>query len=83
MPKKAGIWRQEWGRCDRCGFLHPLGMLSRQMGLMLCHCHDCYDNPLIWRRPYDIGMILDSEQEMNNNMSEYYYDDPTDLTFGG
>jgi hypothetical protein len=81
MPKKQGIWRQEWGRCDRCGFLHPLGMLSPQMGLLLCHCHGCYDNPLIWRRQIEIANILNTEPEDSQDQSERVYNDSSEIEF--
>lgn len=64
MPKKTGIWRQEWDRCSRCGFLHPIGMLVPQNGLTVCtDSHGCFDNIDVELRPRIIGEILATDEE--------------------
>lgn len=70
MPKKQGIQRQEWTTCDRCGFLHPVSMLTNQMGLMLCHDHGCYDSLLINERPAVIEAVLSDGEELLNVVGE-------------
>lgn len=35
---------EEWKICDRCGFIHPLSMLTKQLGRLLCRDHGCLDD---------------------------------------
>lgn len=58
MPRQQGLWGEEWDICDRCGFKHPISMLSMQLGLKLCHDHGCYDDISNMRRLYIITEIL-------------------------
>lgn len=70
MPLKRGIQREEWTTCDRCGFIHPVSMLTNQMGLMLCHDHGCYDNLAIEERPAVITQVLSDGEELLNIVGE-------------
>lgn len=66
MPKAKGIWGTQWLMCDRCGFMHPVGMLFRQKGIMVCTDHRCADNLDVERRPYIIGGVLADPSEFEN-----------------
>lgn len=70
MALKRGIQREEWTHCDRCGFIHPVSMLTNQQGLMVCHCHRCYDNLLIQERPTIIQAVLSDGEELLNVVGE-------------
>ena len=51
MPNNvnAGVRRDAWSRCDRCGRDYPLGEMQMQNGLLLCNS-TCWDNPLAFYR---------------------------------
>jgi hypothetical protein len=71
MPYKAGIQREEWTTCDRCGFIHPVSMLTSQLGLLVCRCHGCYDSLLIQNRPMMIQTVLSDGEELLNVVGEH------------
>lgn len=57
MPNpKNNLTRQQWQKCDRCGFLFPMGSLQKQKGMLLDQ--KCIDNLQIERRQYLIMEIL-------------------------
>lgn len=70
-PRIGGIQREEWTRCDRCGFIHPVSMLTSQQGLLLCHDHGCYDNLMIQERPMVIQTVLEDGEELLNVVGEH------------
>jgi hypothetical protein len=70
MPYKSGIQREEWTTCARCGFIHPVSMLTSQNGMLLCHDHGCYDNLLIQERPAMIQQVLADGEELLNVVGE-------------
>lgn len=78
MPRQKGIWREQWALCDRCQFNHPLSMLVRQKGLLLCTDHGCLDNLDVERRPYIIAKVLNQPGEFENER-EKVQRDPGDL----
>jgi hypothetical protein len=45
-------------------------MLTNQMGLMVCHCHGCYDNLMINERPAVIAQVLSDGEELLNIVGE-------------
>lgn len=71
MPRKQGIQREEWTTCARCGFLHPVSMLTPQKGMLLCHDHRCYDNLLVEERPMMIQAVLSDGEELLNVVGEH------------
>jgi hypothetical protein len=71
MPRHSGIQRQEWTKCDRCGFEHPVSMLSSQKGLLLCKCHGCLDSLLVEQRPMMIQTVLSDGEELINIVGEH------------
>lgn len=75
-PIKRGIQREEWTVCDRCGFIHPVSMLTNQQGLMLCKCHRCLDNLMIQERPTVIQTVLEDGEELLNVVGEQRSQDP-------
>lgn len=82
MPRHQGIWRQQWSRCDRCGFEHPVGMLTRQLGLLVCKDHGCIDDLTNQRRAIVIEEVLSDGQEGVNELAEQLdSDDGNDLEF--
>ncbi len=66
MPYHGGIWRIDWARCDRCGFEHPVSMLTPQKGLLICHDHGCYDNLDVEQRSFIISEILKEEESIRD-----------------
>jgi hypothetical protein len=80
MPRWQGVWRQEWDFCDRCGFPHPISMLSMQLGLKLCRCHGCWDDLSNYYRQQTISEILSDDQEGRTDKPEVFID-PEELTF--
>lgn len=52
------VTKQQWQSCDRCGFLYPIGSLTKQKGLMLDR--KCLDNLEVERRPRMIEKVLTS-----------------------
>ena len=80
MPRMQGIWRKEWDNCDRCGFPHPIDMLSMQLGLKLCHDHGCYDDLITYYRLQTISEILQDDNEGRTDKPEVFID-PQELTF--
>lgn len=80
MPRMDGVWRTEWDDCDRCGFPHPIGMLSMQLGLKLCHCHGCYDDLINYYRQEVISNVLEGGDEGRTDKPEVFID-PQELTF--
>ena len=80
MPRHQGVWRQEWDVCDRCGFVHPIGMLSMQLGLKLCKCHRCWDDISIYYRPVIIASVLSDPNEQLTDKPQIFTD-PEELTF--
>lgn len=61
---------EEWKTCDRCGFIHPVPMLSRKLGLMLCRCHQCSDDISNDRRPAQIQAVLATSAEGKSDWAE-------------
>lgn len=80
MPRMQGVWRQEWDNCDRCGFVHPISMLSMQLGFKLCKCHNCYDDLSNYYRAQIIQEILSDPSEGLSDKPEVFRD-PEELTF--
>jgi hypothetical protein len=80
MPRMQGVWRQEWENCDRCGFPHPIGMLSMQLGLKLCSDHGCIDDLTNQYRPQVISEILAEDSEGRTDKPDVFID-PQELTF--
>lgn len=59
MPQiNNNLTGEPWRTCDRCGFLHPVGMLRKQLGMMVCEDHGCADDISNDRRPMLIARIL-------------------------
>jgi branched-subunit amino acid aminotransferase/4-amino-4-deoxychorismate lyase len=79
MPRMKGVWRREWANCDRCGFPHPIEMLSMQLGLKLCKDHGCWDDLSNYYRPTVIAGVLSSDNEGRSNKPEVFQD-PQELT---
>jgi hypothetical protein len=80
MPRQTGVWRTEWDTCDRCGFVHPVGMLSMQLGMKLCQDHGCLDDLSNYYRQQTISEILSSDDEGKTDKPEIFTD-PEELTF--
>lgn len=80
MPRMQGVQRTEWANCDRCGFPHPIGQLSMQNGLKLCHDHGCYDDLSNQYRAKVIAEILGDPSEGLTDKPEVFRD-PEELTF--
>ncbi len=80
MPRAKGIWRVEWRTCDRCGFLHPINLLTKQLGLMVCKCHGCHDDLIMDRRPKMIAEVLGGSQEGTSDQGQIY-SDPGEVIF--
>jgi hypothetical protein len=78
MPRIGGIQREEWTTCARCGFIHPVSMLSSQNGMLLCHDHGCYDNLLVQERAMMIQQVLSDGEELLNVVGEKQAED-TDI----
>lgn len=74
MPKAVGVWRSEWRNCDRCGFLHPVYMLRRQLGLLVCACHGCADDLSVMYRPLMIQQVLAEPGEGTSETAEMFKD---------
>jgi hypothetical protein len=68
-------------RCDRCGFLHPVGMLFRQKGLLVCSDHGCVDNMDVERRSVLIAEILAQPGEFENEAVEALIDPGETIAF--
>lgn len=81
MPKAQGLWGSQWLYCGRCGFLHPVGMLFRQKGLLVCSDHGCNDNLDVERRPMLIGEILAQPGEFENEAAPILEDPGEQVTF--
>lgn len=81
MPKAQGIYRQEWRTCDRCGFLHPIFSLRRQLGLLLCSCHGCIDDLSINYRPKIISDVLSIPGEGQSEKPVLYQDPGENVVF--
>ena len=62
MPRQQGLYGVDWAICDRCGFPHPITMLTPQKGLLLCHDHGCFDNLDVEERPRIISDVLQEEE---------------------
>lgn len=80
MPRMQGVWRKEWDNCDRCGFPHPIDMLTMQLGLKLCHDHGCFDDLTNDYRPNVIAQVLSDPNESLTDKPEVFRD-PEELTF--
>jgi hypothetical protein len=74
MPNAKGVYRSEWRNCDRCGFLHPITMLRRQKGLLLCQDHGCIDDLSIEYRPLQIQKVLAEPGEGSSETAEMFKD---------
>ena len=62
MPLNNAATFNQWGRCDRCGFDHPLHMLVRQNGILVCtDGHGCFDNTDVQERERIIQEKLSEE----------------------
>jgi hypothetical protein len=72
MPRAVGIWREQWTDCDRCGFVHPVSLLQRQNGLLVCRCHGCVDNLDVERRQEIIGRELEKPGEFADEVSDLH-----------
>ena len=77
-PRSKGVWKQEWSACDRCGFMFPLSMLSRQMGLTVCP-YDI-DDLSNYYRPEQIQKVLSDGQEGRSDKPEVFRD-PGEIVF--
>lgn len=80
MPKNSYISGEQWAKCDRCGFDHSIGMLSRQLGLTLCSDHGCLDDLITMRRPQMIQSILADGTEFQSQLVEIVAD-PGEVAF--
>ena len=80
MPRMQGVWRTEWDVCDRCGFVHPVGMLTMQLGLKLCSDHGCLDDLSNYYRSQTIAETLAQDNEGRADKQEHFTD-PEELTF--
>lgn len=80
MPRMKGVWGSEWDNCDRCGFPHPIGMLTMQLGLKLCHDHGCYDDLITYYRLQVISEMLADDDEGRTDKPEVFID-PQELCF--
>jgi hypothetical protein len=80
MPRMQGVWRKEWDNCDRCGFPHPIDMLSMQLGLKLCHDHGCFDDLIVYYRYQVMANILENDDEGRTDKPDVFID-PQELTF--
>jgi hypothetical protein len=76
----GGVQRQEWDVCARCGFVHPIGMLSMQLGKKLCKCHGCFDDLTNYYRQQVIAEKLATGEEGKSDKPETFVD-PQELTF--
>lgn len=71
MPRAANNLRfEEWTNCARCGFIHPVSMLSKQLGLLLCSCHFCLDDISNMRRHKEIQEVLSDPTEFESDLSK-------------
>lgn len=61
--RHRGVRGEAWGTCDRCGFEHPLHMLTLQLGVLVCRDHRCYDDLDIMRRPQIIAEVLQRPED--------------------
>lgn len=73
-----GIQREQWDRCDRCGFEYPVSKLVMQKGKKVCTV-TCYDTTLIEERPLIIAQVLNDESELQSD--ERLIQDDNDLRF--
>lgn len=80
MPRMQGVWRTEWDNCDRCGFPHPIGMLSMQLGMKLCSDHGCLDDLTNQYRSQVISEMLEDDDEGRTDKPDVFID-PQELTF--
>lgn len=80
MPRMQGVWREEWDNCDRCGFPHPISMLSMQLGMKLCSDHGCLDDLTNQYRTQVISEILENDDEGRTDKPDVFID-PEELTF--
>lgn len=68
MPRAKGVWRDLWKLCDRCGFLFPLGQLTKQKSLLVCK--RCFDDNSNDRRQQKIAEVLSDGKEGENPLVE-------------
>jgi hypothetical protein len=80
MPRHKGVFGVEWDRCDRCGFLHPINMLTIQQGRKLCSDHGCLDDLSPYYRQKVIADSLANSQEGKSDKPEVLKG-PGELTF--
>lgn len=74
MPRPREVYGEQWDVCDRCGFDHPISMLTVQRGLKLCSDHGCLDDLDVERRQLMIQEILSSGEEQQDKRGEVYND---------
>lgn len=71
MPNANNSVRyQQWRRCDRCGFMFPIGDLILQKGLMVSP--RCVDNLDVETRPKVIAEVLSDTEETRNEMERIF-----------
>jgi hypothetical protein len=80
MPRRKGVWRQQWAFCDRCGFEFPLSMLIKQQSLLVCSM--CHDNLMNDGRDQVISRILsDGREGENPKVDKQSEDDSFEVEF--
>jgi hypothetical protein len=79
MPRNQGVRHEQWTNCDRCGFPHPVGMLTMQKGLRLCSDHGCLDDLSVEYRERIIQEVLQTEEGIDERAEQF--NDPGELVF--
>lgn len=79
MPVQKGVWREEWDTCDRCGFLHPISMLTKQLGMKLCSDHGCLDDLSNFYRTRIIAEKLKQPEGLSDKPE--VFKDPGEIKF--
>ncbi len=74
MPRPNELYGEQWDTCARCGFDHPISMLSVQKGMKLCSDHGCLDDLDVERRQFVIQDVLSSGEELQDKRGEIYTD---------
>jgi len=82
MPVRYGhgVQRTEWRKCDRCGFMYPITMLTRQLGLLVC-ASTCRDDISILYRATQIAKVLAVPGEGMSEQAEKFKDPGEVLRF--
>lgn len=81
MPRKQGVQRRVWEYCDRCGFPHPVELLTKQKGMKLCVDHGCADNLDVEHRDKVIAETLRSGGELESESDKILQNPGEDVHF--